>query len=251
MGEEAKLDDIIDAYAPVVAGFHQWLRDRIREEHADAIEETLDLERRMMEAEGRPYPERADGGGSAGRPESQASERALVLTSLAGPASREDRNALATPDDVVVALYESLSYPHGGLPNLDRFRSLFVPDAQIVEVDRDGETYLEDVEGFVGRYHLPLRDDPITSVSEHETARRSEPVGEVAHVLSFHETRYVEGGEEKRSEDMYDLHMVKAGERWVITGMHLCRGYAAGLTRSYRPPAEGPAEAAESPDEDS
>ena len=240
LGEEAKLDDIIDAYVPVVAGFHRWLQERIREEHAEAIEETLDLERRMMEAERRAYPERGDGV-PAGRPEPEAPERGLVLSSLAGPASREDRDALATPDDVVVALYESLTYPHGGVPDLGRLRSLFLPAAQIVEVDRDGEAYLEDVEGFIGRHHLALREGSVTSVSEHETTRRSEPVGEVAHVLSFHETRYVEGGEEKRSEGMYDLHMVKAGERWVITGMHLCHGYAARLQQSPRPaPGEMP-----------
>ena len=230
LGEEAKLDDIVDAYEPVVAGFHRWLRERIQEEHADAIEETLDLERRMMEAEGRAYPE-AGGGGPPEAPEPEAPERAHVLSSLAGPASRKDRDALATPDDVVEALYESLTYPHGGLPDLDRFRSLFVPDAQIVEVDSNGEAYLEDVEGFVGRYHLSLRDDPITSVSEHETARRSHPFGDVAHVLSFYETRYVEDGEAKRDEGVYDLHMVRAGERWAITGMHLLHGYAAMLER--------------------
>ena len=81
----------------------------------------------MMEAEGRPYPERGDTGGSERGPEPEAPERGLVLSSLVGPASREDRDALATPDDVIVALYESLSYPHGGLPNLDRFRSLSSP----------------------------------------------------------------------------------------------------------------------------
>lgn len=231
LGEEAKLDDIIDAYEPVVAGFHQWLQERIRKEHADAIEETLDLERRIMEAKGRAYPEGGDGS-PAGRPEPEAPDRALVLSSLAGLASREDRDALATPDDVVVALYESLSYPHGGVPNLDRLRSLFLPGAQIVEVDRDGEAYLEDVEGLIGRHHLALREGSVTSLSEHETACRSEPVGEVAHVLSFHETRYVEDGEEKHSKGMYDIHLVKAGERWAITGMHLCHGYVARQERS-------------------
>lgn len=246
LGEEAKLDDIVDAYAPVVAGFHRWLKQRIREEHADAIGETLDLERRMMEAEGQPYPEHGDGG-LTGSTEPQAPERALVLSSLAGPASREDRNALATPDDVVVALYGSLSYPHGGVPDLGRFRSLFLPAAQIVEVDRDGKAYLEDVEGFIGRHHLVLKEGSVTSVSEHETARRSYPVGEVAHVLSFHETTYVEKDEEKRERGMYDLHLVRAGERWIITSMHLCHGYAAALERETRPaPGEGPIEA---PDE--
>ena len=238
LGEEAKLDDIVDAYEPVVAGFHRWLRERIREEHADAIEETFDLERRMIKAEGRAYPERGGGGPERG-PEPGAPERARVLRSLAGPASREDRDALAAPDDVVVALYESLSYPHGGLPDLDRFQSLFVPDAQIVAVE-NGDSYLTDVGSYVTDCHLSLRDDPITAVSHHETARRSEPVGEVAHVLSFHETRYVENGEVKQSKGMYDLHMVKAGDRWAITGMHLCHGYVASLERGE--PASGPGE---------
>ncbi|MBA3390962.1 MAG: hypothetical protein H0U02_16665, partial [Rubrobacter sp.] len=68
--------------------------------------------------------------------------------------------------------------------------------------------------------------------SDHETARRSHPLGDVAHVLSFHETRYIENGEEKHRLGMYDIHMVKAGDRWAITGMHLCAGYGARLERS-------------------
>lgn len=235
LGEEAKLNDIIDAYQPVVAGFHRWLRNRILEEHADAIEETLEIERRMKEAERLAYPDRGEAGPEGDpRPEPEAPGRALILTSLVGPTAREGLDKLATPDDVVVALYACLSYRHGGLPDLDRFRSLFLPDAQLVEVDPDGKAYLESVDGYITKYHLALRDGPVTAVSERETARRSHPLGEVAHVLSFHETRYIDAGEEKSGKGMYDLHMVKAGERWVITGMHLCHGYVAQLERLPR-----------------
>jgi hypothetical protein len=48
LGSEAKLMDIINDYEPVVTNFHKWLWGRIQEEHATAIEETFDLERRMM-----------------------------------------------------------------------------------------------------------------------------------------------------------------------------------------------------------
>ena len=88
------------------------------------------------------------------------------------------------------------------------------------------------MDGYVRRYHRALNEGSVTAVSERETARRSYPLGDVAHVMSFHETRSVEDGEEKRSLGMYDLHMVKAGERWVITGMHLCHGYGARLERT-------------------
>jgi hypothetical protein len=244
LGNEAKLDYIIDAYEPVVVGFHRWLLERIREEHAAAIEETFELERRMMAADDelrRLEASRGEGhGADRGSPEMpEEPERGLILDSLAGPADRADRDALAAPEDVVVSLYESLSFPHGGVPNLDRFRSLFLPNAQIVRVEEDG-TYLTDIDGLIRDYHLALSEGSVTAVHEHETARRSFPLGDVAHVLSFHETRYIENGEEKRSQGMYDLHMVKAGERWAITGMHICAGFGARLEpATQESPASG------------
>ncbi len=236
LDKEAKLDDIIDAYEPVVVGFHRWLSDRIREEHAEAIEETFELERRMQATDDelhRCEGSRSEGGepdqGRPGPPRDP--ERGLILDSLIGPAGRVDRDVLDPPESVVISLYESLAFPHGGLPNLDRFRSLFLPDAQLVEVEHD-DTYLTGVDGYIRDYHWVLNEGSITAVSEHETARRSHLVGDVAHVLSFHETRYIENGEEKRRLGMYDIHMVKAGDRWAITGMHLCAGYGARLERS-------------------
>lgn len=229
LGDEAKLDDVIDAHEPAVVGFHRWLSERIGEEHAEAIEATLELERRMIAAEGelRRYESDrgSDEGADRGRSETlEDSERELILNSLTGPDDRPNRDALATPEDVVAFVYDSLTFPHGGVPNLDRFRSLFLPDAQIVRVEEDG-TYLTDIDGLIQDYHLSLNEGSVTAVHEHETARRSFPLGDVAHVLSFHETRYIENGEEKRSQGMYDLHMVRAGERWALTGMHICAGY--------------------------
>jgi hypothetical protein len=155
LGEEAKLDDIIDAYEPVVVGFHRWLSERIQEEHAEAIEETFELERRMRVAELRAYGDRADVG-PVGPSEPKNPERERVLTSLAGPSGREAWDAPATPDAVVVSLYASLSFPHGGLPNLDRFRSLFLPNAQLVEVEYD-DTYLTDIGRYIRSYHRALK----------------------------------------------------------------------------------------------
>ena len=231
LGNEAKLDDVIANHEPIVMTLHRWLLERIREEHAGAIEETFEWERRMMAAEDELRRHEAgsgnDRGADRGRSEtSEALESGLILDSLAGPADRLDQDALATPDDVVVSIYESLSFPHGGVPNLDRFRSLFLPNAQIVRVEHDG-TFLADVDRVIRDYHQALNEGSITAVHERETARRSFPLGDVAHVLSFHETRSIENGEETHNLGMYDVHMVKAGERWAITGMHICAGYGA------------------------
>ncbi len=227
MGEKAKLEDIVDAYEPVVTGFHGWLTDRIRQEHEVAIEETLELERHMKEAELRAY---GDSRNTKSLRPSEESRPEHVLASLVGPSAQDDWDTLYTLDDVIVSLYASVSFTNGGLPNVDRFRCLFLTNAQLIELKQDG-AYLMDIEGYVDRFHRALIEGGVTEVSEYETARRSYPLGDIAHVLSFHETRYVEDGEEKKTEGMYDLHLVKAGERWIITSMHLCDGYSARLER--------------------
>ena len=229
LGKEAKLDDIIDAYEPVVIGYHKWLQDRIREEHTADIEEMREIERRMQKIDEARHSGKSTVQRPPEPPEAPA-KRKLVLTSLVGPAAREEWDSLATPEDVLVALYASLSYPHGGVPDLDRLRSLFLPNAQLVEVLQD-DTYLNNVDGYIRKYHLALIEGSVTAVSEHETIRRSHPLGDVAHFLSFHETRYTENGKKKRSQGMYDLHLVKGGDRWAITSMHLCEGYGASLER--------------------
>lgn len=226
LGKEAKLDNIIDAYEPVVVEFHGWLQNRIRTEHAADTKETLEIERRLREID---ETRHGNKGAVKRYPEPpEEPERGLVLASLVGPSSRDGWDALTTPEDVLVVLYASLSYPYGGLPNLDRFGSLFLPNAQLVEVQQEG-TYLNDVNSYIQRHHLALNEGSVTAVSEYETIRRSYHLGDVAHILSFHETRYVENGEQKCNQGMYDLHMVKAGDRWAITGMHLCHGYAASV----------------------
>lgn len=226
LGSEAKLTDIINDYEPVVTEFHEWLSARIWEEHAGSIGETLDLERRMKEVERQRY-----GDSNIRHAEEGSPGRERILASLAGPSLDAAVSELATVDDVLLSLYESVSFPHGGVPNLNRFRSLFVPDAQFIEVEQGG-TYLTNIDGYIRDFHRALNEGTITAVSEYETARRAHPLGDVAHVLSFHETRYVEHGEWKHKRGLYDLHLAKAGERWVVTSMHLCDGYVARLERS-------------------
>jgi hypothetical protein len=51
LDERVRLSSIIDAYTPVVAEFHEWLAKRMSDEHADALKELLDIERRKWEVE--------------------------------------------------------------------------------------------------------------------------------------------------------------------------------------------------------
>ena len=45
------LSDLIDTYAPTVVSFHQWLGERLGEEHTEAFQELLELETRLKQVE--------------------------------------------------------------------------------------------------------------------------------------------------------------------------------------------------------
>jgi hypothetical protein len=109
LGSEAKLMDIINDYEPVVTNFHEWLWGRIQEEHATAIEETFDLERRMMEVERQRY-----GDSDTKQAEEASPSQRSVLASLAEP-TLDVASEPATVDDLIVSLYEAISFPYGGV----------------------------------------------------------------------------------------------------------------------------------------
>ncbi len=239
LGSEADPRDLINAYEPLVRGLHEWLMGRIIEEHEEAIEELFDLERRMKRVE-RDW--RISWGDREVPRDQEVPERSRELLN-ALYANKETRSDYATIDDVILTLYESISFPYGGMPNLDRFRSLFLPDAQVIEVE-SGATYLSNVSKYVADLHKGIHEGTITALTEAEVARRSFPLGDVAHVLSFHRTGYMENGTEKHSQGLYDLHLVKGKvegrDRWAITSMHLCQGYGVTLVPS---PGEAPDQA--------
>jgi len=127
------------------------------------------------------------------------------------------RNAdVATPAAVMKASYEAISGPPGQNLNLDRFRSLFVPQAQLISVSRkDGaatthtmtiKEFAEMANGLIGR------DGHI----EHEIAERVETYGNIAEIWSSFESR-------RTPQDPHvvrginSIQLMNDGKRWWIT----------------------------------
>ncbi len=232
LGSEADLADIIDAYEPVVTGFHKWFSDRENEEHAEVIKDLFDLERQMQKVE-REWRISWDDPEVVDRETPPESNRVPLDEAY----SEDVGSDFATIDNLISTLYTSVSFPPGGLPNLDRFRSLFFPDAQFIQVEPSG-SYLSNVGEYIRDFHVALNEGKITAVTETEVARHAFPLGDVAHVLSFHKEHSIEDGEEKYQQGLYDLHLVNTGSRWAVTSMHLCHGYGVELMRSLGQPTD-------------
>lgn len=140
------------------------------------------------------------------------------LASAQGGAGTNPRpEDVASPSAVVRASYLAISGPSGKLLNLDGFRSLFLPQAQLVSVSvKDGQTvahamtlseFTEMVTARIGK------DGHI----EHEIAQRAEVYGNIANVWSSYESRKT-ADDPQVTRGINSIQLVNDGKRWWISG---------------------------------
>ena len=92
---------------------------------------------------------------------------------------------LATVDAVTAALYESTRHTKETPQDWQRFRSLFVPNAVLVQAASLGafeysiDSYIEEAQYF-------RNEDPANEWYETEVARETHQLGDVAHVFSVY-----------------------------------------------------------------
>lgn len=144
----------------------------------------------------------------------------LLLSGLAlaqGGSQAGPLEDLASPSAVVRASYAAISSPPGQTLNLDRFRSLFLPQAQLVSVsmkDGQGVARTMTLQEFTDMLAARLGKDGHV---EHEIAQRVDVYGSIANVWSSYESR-------KTPEDpqvvrgINSIQLMNDGKRWWITG---------------------------------
>ena len=122
-------------------------------------------------------------------------------------------------DAIVAALYDVLSGPAGEPRDWDRLRSLFLPTARMLPVQRASD-------GRVVHRALTVEDyirssGPVIErlgFREREVARRVERFGDVAHVFSTYEG-YQEGTEEPVLSGLNSIQLLHDGERWWVASL--------------------------------
>jgi hypothetical protein len=137
------------------------------------------------------------------------------LASAQAPQARPED--VASPSAVVRASYAAISGPSGQVLNLDRFRSLFLPQAQLVSVNvKDGQgvaramTLQEFTEMVTARIG---KDGHI----EHEIAQRVDIFGNMANVWSSYESRKTPD-DPQVTRGINSIQLVYDGKRWWISG---------------------------------
>lgn len=145
----------------------------------------------------------------------------LLAGALASAQSNAGTNArpedVTLPSAIVLASYVAISGPPGQALNLDRFRSLFLPQAQLVSVN------IKDGQGMARTMTLQEFTDMVTARIgkdghiEHEIAHRIEVYGNMANVWSAYESRKT-AGDPQVTRGINSIQLMNDGKRWWISG---------------------------------
>jgi hypothetical protein len=158
---------------------------------------------------------------------------AWLVAAIAAPTLLAAERGLAGDDSATAeaaarAIYDAVSAPAGSVPNWDRVRSLFVPEAVVVLRTSRTTTSVFTLDGFIKDfadfYETPKKygDAPLApraaGFTEKVLASRAQEFGEIAHVAVLYEARIV--GLSRPPTRGVDLWLLtRQGERWRIAAV--------------------------------
>ena len=120
-------------------------------------------------------------------------------------------------DEVIAALYESVSFEPGTRPDWSTHAEFFAPEARMVRVTDDG-VFEFDIAAFRKNFDEMIDSGKLPSFWEGELWRETRTFGEVAHVLSAYETRWTREGE-MINRGVNSIQLFQRDGNWWISAM--------------------------------
>jgi len=122
-------------------------------------------------------------------------------------------------DAIVAALYDSISGP-AGERDWDRFRSLFIPEAQLIASfkKKDGTLGYKamTVQGYVDGAGKYFKEH---GFYEHEISRKLETFGSITHIFSTYESRETADGK-PFERGINSIQLLNDGSRWWVVNVY-------------------------------
>lgn len=144
-----------------------------------------------------------------------SSEKNSKTNSYVSPSITEDTNSI---DAIVSALYESITFPEGEEPDMERFRRLFTPQASFIRITPEGVIKTE-VEGFISSFKERIKSGTLTSFSEAEISRRTNVYAHIAQVFSTYQKIINPKDQNNPVRGINSLQLYHEGERWWINSI--------------------------------
>jgi hypothetical protein len=154
---------------------------------------------------------------------------ALLLVPLSSPqdpaaaAPGEEVPAeVRTPEALIEAVYERVSFPAGEAPDWDAVRALMLPEALIVQPAARGRGVRPmDVEGFVQVFvdDIERLDMSAVGFQERVVSKDITSFGDVASALVVFEARMLSGPGSTPQRGLDCFHLVRQEGRWWIASI--------------------------------
>ncbi len=149
----------------------------------------------------------------------------LVLTAASGPSSLHAQavlqdDALLTPERLVAAIYDMVSFEGGSVPDWDKVRSLFIPEAVVVLRTSREATTIFSVEGFIDDFVNFVENTPAgaNGFTEKVVRMKSMVFGDMAHVLVLYES-HITGSPRPPRQGVDSFSLIKKDGRWWIAAV--------------------------------
>lgn len=121
-------------------------------------------------------------------------------------------------DEIVQALYDSITFKENSRPDFDLYRTMFIPTAQFIRVSPDGVMNL-DLEGFIAFFEERIASGAIKSFYEAEISRKTNTFKNIAQVYSAYRKAYNSDNPTEFTEGVNCMQLYFDGERWWVTSI--------------------------------
>jgi len=125
---------------------------------------------------------------------------------------------VASVDGIVKAIYGTITFPKGELPKMDRFRSLFTPNAQFIRLEPKGARIM-DAESFISSFLERVRTGVLISFYEGEIFRKTNAYGRIAQVFSTYEKGMNTEDPKSFVRGINSIQLYYDGQRWWISSI--------------------------------
>jgi len=121
-------------------------------------------------------------------------------------------------DALVNAIYESITFSEGEEPDMERFKSLFIPNALFIRITPDGPNTM-DLASFVSSFSERVKSNALTSFYEAEISRKTHSFGGIAHVFSTYKKRMNTTDPRSLGRGINSIQLFHDGKRWWACGI--------------------------------
>jgi hypothetical protein len=144
----------------------------------------------------------------------------VLFASISVAAAPPDEAAFETPEDLVNALYDAVTFEAGHTPDWDWVKSMFIDEGIVVLRTSKDETTIFSVEGFVADFVRFIEGSGVEKTGFVEKILRTKPMvlGDIAHVLVLYEA-WIPGGERPPQQGVDSFQLIRKNGRWRIVSI--------------------------------